>query len=55
MVLKILCPQERVMDSIALMTETKKGHNFAILGPTGKKYGFAYFFCTDAIYKISSS
>ena len=26
------------------MAESKKGHNFAILGPTEKKYGFAYFF-----------
>ena len=44
MVLKILCSQGRVMDSIALMSESKKGHNFAILGPTKKKkYGFAYF------------
>ena len=37
MVLKISCPQERVMDSIAIMAELKKGHNFAILGPTVKK------------------
>ena len=44
MVLKISCMQERVMDSIAIMAESKKGHNFAILGPTKKKiYGFAYF------------
>ena len=44
MVLKILCPQERVMNSIAIMAELKKGHNFAILGPSEqKKYGFAYF------------
>ena len=26
------------------MTESKKGHNFAIQGPTEKKYVFAYFF-----------
>ena len=27
------------------MAESKKGHNFAILGQTeNKKYGFAYFF-----------
>ena len=31
------------MDSIAIMAESKKGHNFAILGPKEKKYGFAYF------------
>ena len=38
------CPQERVMGSIAKMAESKKGHNFAILGPTKKeKYGFAFF------------
>ena len=44
------------MNSTAIMAESEKGHNFAILGPTEKKnkYGFAYF-CTDATYKISSS
>ena len=42
MVLKISCPQERVMDSIAIMAESKKGHNFVIQGPA-KKYRFAYF------------
>ena len=26
------------------MAESKKGHNFTIQGPTGKKYVFAYFF-----------
>ena len=26
------------------MAESKKGHNFAIQGPTEKKYVFAYFF-----------
>ena len=31
------------MESIAVMPESKKGHNFAILGPTEEKYGFAYF------------
>ena len=35
------------------MTESKKGHNFAIQGPTEKKNSL--IFCTDAIYKISSS
>ena len=37
------------------MTESKKGHNFAIQGPTEKKYVFAYFFCTDATYKFQVS
>ena len=38
------------------MAESKKGHNFAIQGPTEEKNVFAYF-CTVtvAIYKISSS
>ena len=36
------------------MTESKKGHNFAIQGPTEKKK-ISLIFCTDAIYKISSS
>ena len=37
------------------MTESKKGHNFAIQGPTEKKNTCLLIFCTDAIYKISSS
>ena len=39
------------------ITESKKGHNFAIQGPTEKKKKntFSLFFCTDATYKISSS
>ena len=37
------------------MTESKKGHNFAIQCPTEKKIRVRLFFCTDAIYKISSS
>ena len=38
------------------MTESKKGHNFAIQGPTEqKKNMYSLIFCTDAIYKISSS
>ena len=37
------------------MTESKKGHNFAIQGPTEKKNMCSLIFCTDAIYKISSS
>ena len=37
------------------MTESKKGHNFAIQGPTVKKNTCSLIFCTDAIYKISSS
>ena len=38
------------------MTESKKGHNFAIQGPTEKKNNkFSLIFCTDATYKISSS
>ena len=38
------------------MTESKKGHNFAIQGPTEKKKIIVrLFFCTDATYKISSS
>ena len=28
---------------MAIMTESKKGQNFAVLGPTEKKYGFTYF------------
>ena len=42
------------MDSIAIMAESKKGNNFAILGPTEKNTD-ALIFCTDVIYKISSS
>ena len=42
------------MDSVAIMAESKNGHNFAILGPTEKNMG-SLIFCTDAIYKISSS
>ena len=37
------------------MTKSKKGHNFAIQGPTEKKKYVSLIFCTDAIYKISSS
>ena len=37
------------------MTESKKGHNFAIQGPTEKKNTCALNFCTDVTYKISSS
>ena len=37
------------------MTESKKGHNFAIQGQTEKKKTYLLIFCTDAIYKISSS
>ena len=37
------------------MAESKKGHNFANKGPTEKKICVRIFFCTDAIYKISSS
>ena len=39
------------------MTESKKGHNFAIQGPTEKKKKIRVrlFFCTDATYKILSS
>ena len=36
------------------MAELKKGHNFAIEGPTEKKTCLLIF-CTDATYKISSS
>ena len=43
------------MDSIVLMAESKKGHNFVILGPTEKKNTGSLIFCTDATYKISSS
>ena len=45
------------MDSIAKMAESKKGHNFAILGPTEKKneYGPSLIFCTDATHTFSSS
>ena len=35
------------------MTESKKGHNFAIQGPTEKKIHIRLFFGTDATYKIS--
>ena len=40
------------------MAESKKGHNFAIQGPTKKKKKknmCSLIFGTDAIYKISSS
>ena len=38
------------------MTESKKGHNFAIQGPTEKKKNMCLLiFCTDATYKISNS
>ena len=37
------------------MTESKKGHNFAIQGLTKKKNTCSLIFCTDATYKISSS
>ena len=43
MVLKISCPQENVMDSIAIMAESKKEHNFSILGPTKKLWGRLFF------------
>ena len=39
---------------LVFMAESKKGHNFAIQGPTKKKT-CSLIFCTDAIYKISSS
>ena len=39
------------MDSIAVMAESKKGHNFAILGPTEKNTG-SLIFCTDAPIKF---
>ena len=42
------------MDSIAIMAESKRGHKFAILGPTVKNKGSLIFY-TDASYKISSS
>ena len=32
------------MDSIAIMAESKKGHNFAILGPTEKKVRVRLYF-----------
>ena len=38
------------------MTESKKGHNFAIQGPTEKKKKkCSLIFCTDATYEISNS
>ena len=38
------------------MTESKKGHNFAIQGPTEKKKNTcSLIFGTNAIYKMSSS
>ena len=36
------------------MTESKKGHNFAIQGPTEKKK-YSLIFSTEATNKISSS
>ena len=39
--------------SIAIMAESTKGHNFAILGPTEKKNMSSLNFCIDATYKIS--
>ena len=35
------------------MTESKKGQNFAIQGPTEKKNTYSLIFGTDATYKIS--
>ena len=35
------------------MTELKKGHNFAIQGPT-KKNTCSLIFCTDATYEMSN-
>ena len=35
------------------MAESKKGHNFAIQGPTAKNTR-SLIFCTDSTYKISS-
>ena len=40
--------------SIAVMAESKKGHNFAILGPN-KKNTRSLMFCTDATYKLQDS
>ena len=37
------------------MTESKKGHNFAIQGLTKKKKYVSLIFCTDATYEISNS
>ena len=37
------------------MAESKKGHNFAIQGPTEIKNTYAFIFCIDATYKISIS
>ena len=39
--------------SIAIRAESKKGQNFAILGPMDKKNTSSLMFCTDATYKIS--
>ena len=38
--------------SIPMMAESKKGQNFAILGPTEKNI-HSLIFCTDATYNIS--
>ena len=37
------------------MTESKKGHNFAIQGLTEKENTCSLIFCTDATYIILSS
>ena len=46
---KISCQQGF---TIAIMAQSKKGHNFAILGPT-EKNTCSLIFCTDATYKHS--
>ena len=53
-ILALAVPSYRV-DKV-FMAESKKGHNFAIQGPTeNKKYTCSHIFYTDATYKISSS
>ena len=42
------CPQERVMDIIAIVAESRKGHNFAIPRSDPKMGSLILY--TDAIY-----
>ena len=49
------CGSQVIVLTRFFMTESKKGHNFAIQWRTGKKKCVLFIFCTDATYKISSS
>ena len=49
------CPQERVMDIIAIVAESKKGHNFAILGPTQKWVRLFFILMLYIKFQVPSS